>query len=84
VLQAINKTGGPFGIAILSSVLSAGYLARLNLSGLPPAAAAARQSVFGGVAAAQKIHSASLHASAQGAFTHAAWTWLSWYAPASP
>jgi hypothetical protein len=51
VLQAVNKTGGPFGIAILGSVLSADYLARLSLSGLSPAAAAAaRQSVFGGVA----------------------------------
>jgi MFS transporter, DHA2 family, multidrug resistance protein len=28
VLQAVNKTGGPFGIAILGSVLSAGYLAQ--------------------------------------------------------
>jgi DHA2 family multidrug resistance protein-like MFS transporter len=71
VLQAVNKTGGPFGIAILGSVLSAGYLARLDLSGLPPAAAAAvRQSVFGGVAVAQKIHSASLLVSVQTAFTH--------------
>jgi EmrB/QacA subfamily drug resistance transporter len=71
VLQAVNKTGGPFGIAILGSALSAGYLARLSLSGLPaPAAAAVRQSVFGGVAVAQKIHSASLLASVQTAFVH--------------
>jgi DHA2 family multidrug resistance protein-like MFS transporter len=71
VLQAVNKTGGPLGIAILGSVLSAGYLARLSLPGLPPAAAAAaRQSVFGGVAVAQKIHSPSLLASVQTAFTH--------------
>jgi hypothetical protein len=71
VLQAVNKTGGPLGIAILGSVLSAGYLARLSLAGLPPAAAAAvRQSVFGGVAVAQKIHSAALLASVQAAFVH--------------
>ncbi len=71
VLQAVNKTGAPLGIAILGSVLSAGYLARLDLSGLPPAAAAAvRQSVFGGVAVAQKIHSAALLASVQTAFVH--------------
>jgi hypothetical protein len=70
-LQAVNKTGGPFGIAILGSVLSAGYLGRLDLSGLPPAAAAAaRQSIFGGVAVAQKLHSAQLLASVQTAFTH--------------
>ncbi|HBW20031.1 MAG TPA: hypothetical protein DEH11_14000 [Actinobacteria bacterium] len=71
MLQAVNKTGGPLGIAILGSVLSAGYLARLHLPGLPPAAAAAvRQSVFGGVAVAQKLHSAALLASVQAAFVH--------------
>ncbi len=71
VMQAVNKTGAPLGIAILGSVLSAGYLARLHLSGLPAAAAAAvRQSVFGGVAVAQKIHSPALQASVQKAFVH--------------
>ena len=71
VLQAVNKTGGPLGIAILGSVLSAGYLARLDLVGLPPAAvAAARQSVFGGVAVARKLHSPALLTSVQRAFVH--------------
>ena len=41
------------------------------MPGLPPAAAAAvRQSVFGGVAVAQKLHSASLLASVRMAFVH--------------
>ena len=71
VLQAVNKTGGPFGIAVLGSVLSAGYLGRVDLSGLSPAAAAAaRQSVFGGVAVARKTHSALLLKSVDGAFVH--------------
>jgi EmrB/QacA subfamily drug resistance transporter len=71
VLQAVNKTGGPFGIAILGSVLSAGYLARLSLPGFPAAAVVAvRQSVFGGVAVASKVHSASLLASVHAAFVH--------------
>jgi EmrB/QacA subfamily drug resistance transporter len=71
VLQAVNKTGGPFGIAILGSVLSAGYLARLDVSGLPTAAAAAaRQSIFGGVAVAQQLHSSRLLASVRAAFVH--------------
>ena len=71
VLQAVNKTGAPFGIAVLGSVLSAGYLGRLDLSGLSAtAAAAARQSVFGGVAVAHKIHSASLLKSVDAAFVH--------------
>jgi EmrB/QacA subfamily drug resistance transporter len=71
VLQAVNKTGGPFGIAILGSVLSAGYLAHLHLTGLPaPAAAAVRQSIFGGVAVASTLHSAALLASVRTAFAH--------------
>lgn len=71
VLQAVNKTGGPFGIAVLGSVLSAGYLARLHLPGLPAAAAATvRQSVFGGVAVASKLHSAALLTSVRMAFVH--------------
>jgi EmrB/QacA subfamily drug resistance transporter len=71
VMQAVNKTGGPLGIAILGSVLSAGYLARLDLKGLSSvAAAAARQSVFGGVVVADKLHSASLLSSVRAAFVH--------------
>jgi len=73
VLQAVNKTGGPFGIAVLGSVL-AGYLGLVDLSGLSAtaaaAAAAARQSVFGGVAVAQKIHSTALLRSVDAAFVH--------------
>jgi EmrB/QacA subfamily drug resistance transporter len=71
VMQAVNKTGGPLGIAILGSVLSAGYLARLDLVGLPATAAATvRQSVFGGVAVAHKLHSPTLLTSVQRAFVH--------------
>jgi EmrB/QacA subfamily drug resistance transporter len=71
VMQAVNKTGAPLGIAVLGSVLSAGYLARLDLVGLPAAAVAAvRQSVFGGVAVAQKLHSSALLTSVQRAFVH--------------
>jgi EmrB/QacA subfamily drug resistance transporter len=71
VMQAVNKTGAPLGIAILGSVLSAGYLARLDLVGLPAAAVAdVRQSVFGGVAVAQKVHSPALLVSVHRAFVH--------------
>jgi EmrB/QacA subfamily drug resistance transporter len=71
VMQAVNKTGGPLGIAVLGSVLSAGYLARLDLVGLPAAAVAAiRQSVFGGVAVAQKLHSPALLTAVHRAFVH--------------
>jgi hypothetical protein len=70
-LQAINKLGGPLGTAVLGSVLSTAYLARLVTTGLPGAAAtAARQSVFGAVAVAGEIHSPALLVSAHAAFVH--------------
>ncbi len=70
-LQAINKLGGPLGTAILGSVLSTAYLARLVTAGLPAAAAAAaRQSIFGAVAVAGQIHSRGLLSSAHAAFAH--------------
>jgi Na+/melibiose symporter-like transporter len=71
VLQAVNKTGGPLGTAVLGSVLSAGYLAGLQLTGLHAAAAdAARQSIFGAVAVADRLHSPALLHSARAAFVH--------------
>jgi len=71
VLQAVNKVGGPLGTAILGSVLSIGYLGGLHLSGLPASAAAAvRQSVFGGVAVADKLRSTSLLTSVRMSFVH--------------
>ena len=71
VLQAVNKTGGPLGAAVLGSILSAGYLARLHLSGLPAtAAAAARRSIFDATTVAQRLHSPALLHSARAAFTH--------------
>jgi len=39
VVEAIDEIGGPLGIAILGSVITAGYLAHFNLSGLPGSAA---------------------------------------------
>lgn len=70
VMQALQKVGGPFGTAILGSVLSSVYIAHLRLDGLPaPLASAARQSLFGGVAVATRLHSAALPVSSvRGAF----------------
>lgn len=71
VLEAVNEVGGPFGIAILGSVLTAGYLARLHVVGLTPTdAATARQSVFGGIAVAQRLGSAPLLIGVRAAFAH--------------
>ncbi|MGA7988558.1 MAG: MFS transporter, partial [Candidatus Dormiibacterota bacterium] len=69
VLQAVNKTGAPFGTAILGSVLSTLYLSHLALRGLaPPLAAAVRRSVFGGVGVAQQLGSSALLRSVRVAF----------------
>ena len=70
-LEAIDEVGGPFGIAILGSVVTAGYFAHLNLSGLSgPTASAVRQSVFGGVAVARELHLPVLLTSVRTAFVH--------------
>jgi hypothetical protein len=69
VLEAIDEVGGPLGIAILGSVVGVGYIAHLNLTHLSaPVAAAARQSVFGGVAVARSLHSTVLLGSVRAAF----------------
>jgi len=71
VLQAVNKTGGPLGTAVLGSMLTAGYLAHLQLAGLPAAAAhAARASIFAADAVAVRLHSQALLHSARAAFVH--------------
>ncbi|MBV8087038.1 MAG: DHA2 family efflux MFS transporter permease subunit [Chloroflexi bacterium] len=69
VMQAAQKVGGPFGSAILGSVLSAGYVGHLDLAGLPPAAASAvRSGIFGGLAVGRQLGSAGLTGSVRAAF----------------
>ena len=69
VVQAFQKTAGPLGTAITGSVLAAGYRARIDLHTVPAAAAAAaRQSVYGGVTVASRLGSVSLARAARGAF----------------
>jgi len=71
VLQALNKTGGPLGSAVLGSTLSVVYLAHVSaaLTSLPAAAArSVRQSIFGATAVAQRIHSIALVHVARAAF----------------
>jgi MFS transporter, DHA2 family, multidrug resistance protein len=71
VLQALKNAGAPLGAAILGSALTSAYISRLPLAGLPPAAAAVvRQSIFGGVAVAEKAHSVLLLAGVRAAFVH--------------
>jgi MFS transporter, DHA2 family, multidrug resistance protein len=69
VLQALNKTAAPLGTAVLGSVLSAGYLARLHLAGLSATAASVvRGSVFGGIAVARRSGSTVLLGVVRSAF----------------
>lgn len=71
VLQALKNTGAPLGAAILGSAVTSAYVSRLNLTGLPAAAASAvRQSVFAGDAVARALHSPALLSSVHAAFVH--------------
>jgi MFS transporter, DHA2 family, multidrug resistance protein len=71
VMQALQKIGGPFGAAIIGSVLSTAYQADLNLAGVPSAVAGAvRGSVFGGLAVAHRLGSSTLLESVRTAFVH--------------
>ena len=71
LMQALNKTGGPLGTAILGSVLSSAYLSHLDVTGLSAAAAATvRRGIFGGDAVAQQTGSTALLRSVHSAFIH--------------
>jgi len=70
LLQAVIKLGPAIGSSVLGSVLSSAYQSRLALSGLPrAAAAAARSSVFAGLAVAHELGSQALLQSVRSAFT---------------
>ena len=61
LMQAVQKIGVPFGVAILGSILNSGYQANLDLAGLPSAAGQAiKSSVFAGVALAGQMGSTSI------------------------
>jgi hypothetical protein len=68
-MQALQKVGGPLGTAILGSVLSATYIASLDVTGLPPAVAqVVKDGLFSGLAVAAKLGSPELLASVRSAF----------------
>jgi DHA2 family multidrug resistance protein-like MFS transporter len=69
LMQAIQKVAVPLGAAVLGSVLNSIYQTHLDLTGLPPVAAAAVQkSVFSGIAVAHQLGSAPLLDSVRSAF----------------
>ncbi|MFG1810630.1 MFS transporter [Streptomyces sp. NPDC049040] len=71
LLQTLRQTGAAIGVAILGSVVAAGYTARLDTGGLAPGAAAtARESVIGAHAVAAKAGDRALAASADASYLH--------------
>ena len=71
LITAVRQVGGTFGVAVLGSVLNAGYRDRLELAGLPaPAADAIRNNVSTGVQIAHRLGSVDLLAMVNAAFLH--------------
>jgi DHA2 family multidrug resistance protein-like MFS transporter len=71
LITALRQVGATLGAAILGTVLSSAYQARLDLAGLPATVAgAARSGVSGGVEVARRLGSAPLLHSVDTAFVH--------------
>jgi MFS family permease len=71
LITALRQVGATLGAAILGTLLSSAYQARVSLAGLPSAVAGAvRSGVTGGVDAAHSLHSAPLLRSVDTAFVH--------------
>ena len=69
--MTLRQTGGALGVALLGSLLAEGYASRVNTAGLPPeAAAAARESIAGALAAGTRLGEPSLASSANAAYLH--------------
>jgi len=69
LISAMRQVGATIGVAVLGTVLLSVYRSHLVVTGLPDAAAAAaKSSVVGGVAVAQKTGSVSLLDSVRHAF----------------
>jgi MFS transporter, DHA2 family, multidrug resistance protein len=71
LISALRQVGATIGVAILGSVISNSYTARVDVTGLPAAAAElVRSSVAGGAAVARELGSAPLLESVRSAFIH--------------
>ena len=71
LLMTLRQVGGSIGVAILGTVLSSGYTARLDLTGLPAQVAdAVKDSVNTGVAVARAMHLPALFDSVRDAFVY--------------
>ena len=71
LITAIRQVGGVLGVAVLGSVLNSAYRDRLDLTGVPPAAAGAvRDNVASGIAVARQLGSDALASTVRAAFVH--------------
>jgi MFS transporter, DHA2 family, multidrug resistance protein len=71
LIQALRQVGGTIGVAVLGTLLSSGYHARLDTGDAPAAAAGTvRESVSAGVATAERLGLQPLLDSVRGAFVH--------------
>ena len=71
LLQALRQVGGTIGVAILGTVLSSGYHARLDSGDVPSSAeSAVRSSVGAGVEVAHRLDSSALAQTVRSAFVH--------------
>ena len=69
--MTLRQTGGALGVALLGSLLAEGYGGRVNTAGLPAeAAAAARESMAGALAAATRLGEPAVASSANAAYLH--------------
>ena len=71
LLQALRQVGGTIGVAVLGTVLSAGYQSQLDGGNvLPSAEGAVRSSVGAGIEVAHRLDSSSLAHTVRSAFIH--------------
>lgn len=71
LIQAVRQVGATLGVAILGSIVDAGYRSGLAVGGLPaPLAKVVRESVAAGIIAARKIGSEPLLLTVEHAFVH--------------
>lgn len=69
ITMTLRQAGGALGVALLGSLLSQTYQDRINVTGLPAEAAdAARDSLAGALAVAERIANPNLAANAQSAY----------------
>ncbi|MEU8333394.1 MFS transporter [Micromonospora sp. NPDC048839] len=69
--MALRQVAGALGVALLGSLLAAGYTSKLDTTGLPePAANTARESITGALTVAARTGDNALAVSAHAAFVH--------------